>query len=461
MNIASILELGDTQKIIDIITKINEIDFEPQKLQDIYDGKHAILERLDKVKIDAEGNPTDFTETAKMVLNYQKKIVESAVAFLFGKPVSVSKRSEGGDEAFKFLIDALDSMKWHSSNKQLARTDFTQRQAAKMFFIKNPDEKENRKVSLMNLSVSNGTFYPNFADNGDLDAFLRLYEKDVLVGGEIEKQENFELYTAENILTGFLENDNWVVTSIANIFGKIPVVFYNQNKAEWEDVTNLIARQELSISELIDTNQYFAAPIAKMYGKVTGMAEKGEQGKLLQCEITTDAQGNQVKSDVEYLTWNQRPESLKLQLDLVEKYIFSFTNTADISFNSMLENKPGNISGSALQFLMLDPILKSYNKQEIFEANLQRELSVIMSILGQIETKYQNDFAEMKFDIIFNSVLPNNLAEIIDTLSTATGNEAIMSQSTAVQRNPLVIDKELEMKKINEQSGIEAGTLNL
>jgi len=81
MNIASILELGDTQAIIDTITKTNEIDFEPQALQDIYDGKHAILERLDKVKTDAEGNPTDFTETAKMVLNYQKKIVESAVAF--------------------------------------------------------------------------------------------------------------------------------------------------------------------------------------------------------------------------------------------------------------------------------------------------------------------------------------------------------------------------------------------
>ena len=66
-----------------------------------------------------------------------------------------------------------------------------------------------------------------------------------------------------------------------------------------------------------------------------------------------------------------------------------------------------------------------------------------------------------KIDIIFNSVLPNNLAEIIDTLSTAVGNEPVMSQETAVQRNPLVIDKELEMQKINEQSEIEVGTLNL
>jgi len=461
MNIGTILELGDYAKILDIIEETNKVAYNPIKYQEQYDGKHPILERQNKIKTDESGNPVDVTVTAKLVFNYQKKIVETATAFLLGKPVSLSKRTEGGDEAFTYLKSALDAMKWDNGNKQLARTLFIQRRAAKLFFIKNPTDKINRKVSYMLLKAENGRFYPNFSDTGDLDAFLRRYNKDVLVEGKVVKQEQFELYTAERIVKGAFSNNTWQVEESANPFNKIPVVYYEQEQNEWEDVQTLIDKQELTVSELADTNQYFAAPIAKMYGKVTGMAEKGEQGKLLQCEMVTDAEGKTQKSDVEYLTWDQRPESLNLQLELLEKAIYSFTNTPDISFSSMIKNKPGNISGAALEFLMLDAIIKALNKQEVFNSNLLRELSIIKTMLSTMETKYAKDFEEMSFKITFNSILPNNLADVIDTLSTATGNSPVMSQETAVQLNPMITEKEQEIARLKENTQLEAGTFNL
>lgn len=461
MNIENILELESTEDILNAIETLNSIDFVPAELQAVYDGQHAILDRPNKIKKDAKGNPTDVTITAKLVLQYPKKIVESAVAFLFGVPVSVTKKTEEGDEAFTYLKDALDDLKWHSSNRKLSRILFTQRRAAKLFFIKNPKDLLKRKIATLILSEENGTFYPNFADNGDMDAFLRRYTKDVLVEGEIEKQEVYELYTAEKISMGDLIEDEWVETSTPNIFGKIPVIYYEQKKEEWWDGDTLIDRQELSVSELVDTNQYFGSPIAKMFGNVTGMSEKGDQGKLLKCEMKTDSDGKTQKSDVEYLTWDQTPGSMKMQFEMIHDFIHSFTQTADISFNAMLKNKPGNISGAALQFLMLDPVLKSMNKQELFDTNLLRELSVIMSILGTMEVSHASDYETMKFLLQFNSVLPSNLEEVIDTLAVATGNKPSMSQETAVKRNPLVVDKEAEILKLQDEAGQEAGRFDV
>jgi SPP1 family phage portal protein len=462
MKIDDILLLGDWTKIIATIESANAYEFDPSANQEIYDGKHVILSRLDKPKKDENGNVIGTTPTAKMVLNYQKKIVESSVAFLFGSVISLIKSSEGGDEAFLFLKNALKKLKFDNQNRELARILFTQKRAAKLYYIKNPEDKLNIRLASIVLSSKNGSFYPNWDENGDMDAFLRTYTVNRLIDGKEKEVEIFELYTDTNIIKGEKGDAGWLEVSSPNPFQKIPVVYYEQEKAEWEDVQTLIDRQELSISELIDTNQYFASPIIKLIGTVTGMPNKEDQGKALNCLPVVNPQtGQSTNSDAQYLTWDQRPESLKMQFDLIEKYIFSFSQTADISFNNMIANKPGNISGVSLKLLMLDPILKSYNKQEIFDENIQRELSVVKAMLSQLNTAYANDYLEMQIDIQFNSILPDNIAEVVNYLSVASGGEPIISQETAVNKNPLVLDKEAEIAKLQSNAATQAGSFNL
>lgn len=247
MKIEDILLLGETDKIIATIQGANAIDFDPVALQAVYDGTHTILDRADKIITDSEGRATGTTPTAKLVLNYQKKIVENAVAFLLGAPVTILKKSEGGDEAFQYLLDSLDSMKFHSKCKELARKLFIQRQAAKLYFIKNPDDPNplNKKLSSLILSSENGNYWANFNDTGDMDALLRTYEKKALIDGKEVTVPVYELYTATDIKKGEKLAGAWVETSTPNIYLKIPAVTYTQSFEEWADAQTLINTQEL------------------------------------------------------------------------------------------------------------------------------------------------------------------------------------------------------------------------
>jgi len=462
MNIEDILEqITDRDEILKTIAESNAPENDPVADQAVYDGEHEISNRLDKAKTDKDGNVIGSTSVARLVLQYQKKIVESAIAFLYGVPVQLSKATESGDDSFEQLKTSLYDIKWHGKNRDLARKLFIQQRAAVLYFIKNPDQADKKKLASMVLSEENGSFYPNFNDLGDMDAFLRVYDKETLIDGKKTKVPVFELYTAEQIVKGEKIGGEWIEVSNANPYGKIPVVYYEQDETEWDDVQGLIDNQELTLSKLADTNEYFSAPIIKLFGDVEGAPNKDDQGKALQCKMTTDNQGNTVKSDAEYLTWDQRPESLKLQFDMVEKYIFSFSQTPDISFSNLIENKPGNISGVALKIMLLDPVMKSLNKQEIFEPNLQRELSVIESIMVVLGLGSEADFKEMKIVIDFQSIMPDNMIEIIDYLNVATGGKPIMTQATAVQKNPLVENKDKEIEDLENEEGVEAGTLNL
>ena len=462
MDIAKILTLGDTSKILEVIETQNTIDgLDSIALQEIYDGKHSILNRADKPKVDKDGNVIGTTSTAKIVLNYQKKIVEYAVNFLFGKPVSISKETEDNDEAFALLRDSLDSIYWNDSNRKLSRKLFTQRRAAKLFFIKNPSIPEKRKLAYLLLTAENGSFFPNFADNGDLDAFLRLYIKQDIVNGEVDDVEAFELYTDTFIQSGTLIDGTWVVNQSENPFGKIPVVYYERDFAEWEPAKTLIETQELSISEQVDTNQYNSAPITIIKGQAEALPDKTSQGKSISMTGIEGEDGKPVYGDISYLTWSQMIDAIKLQIDNFEKWIFAMTNTADLSFNSLLNAKPSNMTNSGWKTLLLDSFLEAQSKQELFMPNLHRELNVIMSILGVMETKYSKAFQEMKLNIKFGSVLPTDVNEIITALNTATGGKQIMSQETAVQNNPYVHNPALELERIANDEGLEAGTFNL
>jgi SPP1 family phage portal protein len=466
MNAIDIIAVADTDKIIDLVKGETVIEVEPQTLQETYDGKHKILERADKNKLDDNGNIVGSTPTAKLVLNYQKKIVENAVAFLMGSPISIVKKTEGGDEAFQYLLDALDDCKFHSQNKELARKLFTQRRSAKLYYIKNPEDLLNRKLGSMVLSYENGSFYPNFNDTNDLDLFLRVYERTVLIDGKKQVVPVYELYTAEQIKTGQKLGGAWVEVQNANLYTKIPVVYYTQPKEEWYDADTLIGKQELSLSELADTNQYFGSPMAVATGNVTGAPNKDDQGKMVICEYVKDpATGQMMESKLNYLTWDQRPESIKMQFDLIDKFIYSFSQTADISFLTMIQASLGNISGVALKLLLLDPLSKAMVKQELFEKNLQRELSVIKSILGTMEAGYASDYELMKFDIQFNSILPENIGEVIAYLTAARPGEPIISQESSVNLNPAIKNKQKEIDILAAEktgdSAISNGSFNL
>jgi len=460
MNIDELLLLGDWNKIIKTLQNSTHVITDSATLRAEFNGKHKINDRAGKVKYDRNGNVVAVTDVARLLFDYQSVIVNNAVVFLFGKPLILTKTSEGGDAAFELLQQTLRELFFDIRNRQLARTVFVEKQAARLYYVHTAADG-SRNLRYLLLNCTNGTFIPNYDSDGVLDALLRIYETQVIKNTKIEKQNNFVLYTNTHVYSGIANGSKWEVTTIPNVIGKLPLVYYTQTQEEWANVRPLIENTEKTVSQLCDTNEYFSAPIAKIYGDVAGLPDKAEQGKVLQCNITTDASGQSVRSDVQYLTWDQRPESLQLQLQILKEAIFNLSATPDISFTSILAGKPGNISGVGLRLLFQQALLKSEIKQEVFLPNLYQELTIIRDYLSLIHTQFARDFAEMQITIEFQEALPANIQEIIDVLSVATGGKPIMSVETAVEKNPLVTNVTTELIGIKTNAAETAGAFNI
>lgn len=137
----------------------------------------------------------------------------------------------------------------------------------------------------------------------------------------------------------------------------------------------LIERLEHLLSNFAETNDYHASPKLFVTGHIQGWSQKGEPGTVI--EGDKDA-------SMQYISWHNAPESVKLEMDTLLHMIYTLTQTPDISYHSIHSmNAP---SGAALKLLFLDASLKVQDKREIFDAYLARRLSVLKAYLAQLYT---------------------------------------------------------------------------
>ncbi len=226
------------------------------------------------------------------------------------------------------------------------------------------------------------------------------------------------------------------------------MIYYDRDRPEWHDAQDLIERFETLISNFADRNDYFGSPMIVVKGKVTGFAEKGEQGKMITAE--QDA-------EINYLTWDQAPESIKLEKDTLQELIFAVTQTPDISFQQM-KGLGANISGIALELMFLDAMLKALKHQEIFGEMMQRRINLLKKGMTLISTSLEKVSGFM-IEPEFTFYMPRNLQEQINMLVTATGGRAIMSRKTAVENNPFVVNSETEFEDIKDDEAGDFGNI--
>lgn len=149
--------------------------------------------------------------------------------------------------------------------------------------------------------------------------------------------------------------------------------------------------------------------------------------------------------------WDRAPEALKLEFETEKDLIHGLTDTPDLSFNNV--KGIGNVSGFALEMMFLGTILKSKLEQGDYKVVVSRCLNVLIAGMTNITKQVTGD-TEINIDIKFTSILPNNIAEIVNTLMTASGGKAIISQETAVKTNPLVANADEEMKLLGSEADI-------
>lgn len=444
---------------------------------------HDVLDegkRKDKIisGVDENGNPSQreglTVKVARLPLPEQKKIVLLASAFL-GTPSLSSTPKPGTETDMLSVIESIsEDNKLDYKFKNIAKKTMSERECAEIWFTE-PAEKDYwdgtpmegilLKLRMRILSPSLGdTLYPVYDNYGDMVAFGRYYEmvvQDFATNTIGQKEIHFDVYTKDRFYFTYKDQGgHWVFNNdqsvtledgtktgakgIPNMIGKIPVVYYFQPYTEWHDVQEMIDRLETKISNHADTNDYFDSPIVFAEGEITGFAEKGERGKVLEGK-------NGAK--VSYLTWDNAPESTRMEVDNLIKFINTYTHTPNISFDNI--KGLGTFTGIALKMFFMDAHLKASDKEEIFGESVQRRINYLKHAIAVLSPKFKSA-VRLVIKPEFDYFLPKNETEELQNIIAAVG-AGIMSIETAIKLNPLIEDYEAEIELIKKEAEEKAG----
>ncbi|OZI09598.1 phage portal protein [Siphonobacter sp. BAB-5385] len=386
----------------------------------------------------------------RLGFSFQELITERAVSFLFGLPPKVVCDPQG--EGQKKVLGAINRIfkdnKISSFNAEIALEMFKSTEVAECWFpVKKDAEHEDYgfktpfKLRVMAFNPWDGNeLYPLFDETGDMIAFSRAY---ILLDDEGKKINYFETYTeAEKIIWKEGAAGEWEeVSRENNVIGKIPIVYGRQKEVEWSNVESIIKRLEYLLSNFADTDDYHGSPTILVTGELTNMAKKGETGKLLQAKNGAKA---------EYLSWNHAPEAIKLEIETLLRFLFSLTQTPDISFEAV--KGLGEISGVALKMLFLDAHLKVKKKQRVFDAYLERRTNIVKAFVGMMATSLKADVSAIDIETEIQPFIIDDEAGLVSRLVTANGGKPLISKKTATALSGLVDNVDEEMKQMQVES---------
>lgn len=453
MKLEDILKLKDPAAMITELKKRSTLAPDAGKLKNEFDpSKHLINdpnERPDKKVLKEDGSFDRYEKVNRIALGFQELIVKRANSFLFAKkPVySYDESNTAILDIVRAIRKVLSQNKEVSLNRSVGKELMSSTEVAEMWYVVAGDNdlygfKSKYKLRHLVMSPLKGdSLYPLFDEYGDLVAFSREYV--VTVDGK--ERTHFDVYTATETHRYANSEGGWALTESAiNPINKIPVVYATQGVTEWALVQPIIDRIEKLASNFADTNDYHGSPTIMIEGQVTGFAKKGEAGKILQSEPGSKAY---------YLSWDRAPEAIKLEIEKLENFIYTLSQTPNISFDNI--KGLGAISGIALKLMFLDAHLKVEDKKSIVLEYLTRRVNVIKAYLAYMNTSWKEKINEAEVEVDITPYMIDDLKSDIENAVLANGNNPVISQRTSIKLAGLVsdedIDSELNQIQIEEQ----------
>ena len=470
--ISQILAESDPQKIHTLLTarkKPFETSFENVERQ--YDPKkHKVFDtqyrKKKRINVPTENRDpitgkviykTKLVERVRIAIPAQKVIVERAVGFLFGNVVEykitqngtdVKQATEQQNRLFAAVKKVFHDNKIKYFDKRLARAIFRGREAAELWYMPTDNAGKidtNGKMRVKLLSPIDGDkLYPHFDNYDRMDGFAREYK---VYDEEGTAVNHFDVYDSHFVYRYEDDGNNWkmVGAPLRHGFSKIPVVYYRQELAEWEDVQPEIERAEDLLSNWGDTNDYFGTPKYFVKGKLKGFAEKGEQGTVFEGEKETS---------MNVLSWDNSPVSINGELANLFSIIFSYSHSADISFERMKEIG-NNTSGAAIRLMLIDPHMNAQTKTELFGEMFTRRSNIVANGIcetGVIERGIPSSVADdTDFEPVFKPFMPKNEVEELELIAKSTGGASTTSRRRGIELNPLNDDPERIEKEMDEE----------
>ena len=435
-----LIKAKDISRVKELFTTREALTAEAMKE---YDPKqHEIMSRPDKILKNPKGERKGTLKRWKLPINYPQYINEIALVFIYGRPIKWTNQSEGTDKAFSAFQDLIKRTRFDSKVRQCKRLAGAETQSAMLFRVfRNNENKPDCQIRV--LAKSKGDeIYARWDMYENLVSFAwGYYVKD----SSTETSYHFDIFTPDVIYRCKRVLTGWEVVEEQNPIGKIPVILFQQDK-EWKGVEPLIEREEYIGSRTADTNDYFADPMFIVDTDIIkNMPDKNDENKTLISKGKDD-----VSKAAHYLTWDSAPESKQKEIEWLQKHILTKTFTPNIDFESM--KGLSNVSGKALKQMMLLADIKAQRHKEVHDELLDRTGNLVIAIIGNVlNIALRGECNNLVVGHEFQEPFGEDIKETIENIAKAKDAE-MLSTEGAIELNPLVKDKEQELKRIEKEN---------
>lgn len=393
------------------------------------------------------GTTMQKVKVARLPVPFQQIIVGRSVQFLTGGTTTLE--SEPANDTEQALFDEIKRIwkynKLQFKNGRIAKSMMSQLEVCELWY-KDVEEDGTENMCMNVLEPKNGfTFYPVFDSLEDLLAFGIHWKS------AADNVEHFDLYTdTEKRSHEKKQGGVWELSAdadgkpaiIDHGYGKIPIIYYTQLKSEWHPVQRLIERYEMLISNFADINDYNGAPVLFLKGQGMSLPQKGTAGKVIE-----NPDGN---GDAKYITWDQAPEAIKLEIENLQNLIYAMTQTAPIDFENM--KGLGQLSGVAFDRILIDSHLKAREKQtDAYGEGIQRRINFLIAASISLDQKLKNA-EDLEIEASFELFRIDDEADNIALLTQANGGKPLISQETSIKLANLTNDPEGEWTRVKAEN---------
>ncbi len=310
----------------------------------------------------------------------EQDIVNIHTSFTIGLPpeLNAKPQNETEESLLKAISATEKASKLNALNKQAVRSWLSECLVAEYWY--SLDDKDFYETA--GISGGNGKrlkavlwspfrgdkLMPEFDKFGDLVRFNRFYKVKDEQGKDIERLmriDNKRVQTYENA------KDKWTLLSdVAHGFDKMPVIYMQREESLTAPIRSIRNRLEFLASNYADCVDYNFAPKLLLKGEIESV---GMTGKTQMIQLLNGA-------DIQYLTWQQSPEHVKLEMDNLIDRAYSLTNTPIISVKDM-QGAGNAFSGESFKYMYMGTHLAVRNHEETIGEYLTRRYNFLIHAL--------------------------------------------------------------------------------
>lgn len=396
-------------------------------LKDLYDGKHAILDRS-KVQTDLANN--------KLMINHAEYITDFATAYFMGNPIKYTFPKEETRTDDDSLLQAFRKANITQVDTELARD-------LSIFGIGIEYVYQDKEGNTKSTNLDPRTAFLVVDDTVEENTLICVHRIKKRDENNREIGEILRVITDEIVyIYDYRDGNASLINTETNIFNQVPMIEYwnkvNQ-KGDFESVVSLINAYNLLQSDRVNDKEQYVDSLLVLYGTLAGdnSEEKLKTAReLKRLGLLELSEGDKV----EYLSKTFH----EADVELLKKSIIEDIHKISKVPNLTDENFAGNSSGVAMKYKLLGLEQLAQTKEEYYRIGLKERIKLYSNILNIKMISIDVDNIEMTFI----RSLPVNELEIAQ-LITYLNN--VVSQKTLLSLLPFVEDVDNEIERVEEQ----------